>query len=51
MNKQHLPTMTDILDDHGDICARFAVVFSSSKVGVEYILVGAKTKEKKPQEP
>ena len=36
----------NILADHGDIYARCVVVFSSSKVGFEYILVDVKTKEK-----
>ena len=38
--------MTKVLADHGDIYARCVVVFSSSKVGFEYIVVDVKTKEK-----
>ena len=38
--------MTEVLADHRDIYARCDVVFSSSKVGFEYILVDVKTKEK-----
>ena len=38
--------MVDILDDLGIIYTWSIVVFSSSKVGFEYILVCAKTKEK-----
>ena len=44
--KTYKTTVTDILDDHGVIYARSAVVVSSSKVGFEYILVDVITKEK-----
>ena len=46
MKKVHLTTVTDIVADHRDIYARSVVVFLSSKVGFEYILVDVKTKEK-----
>ena len=44
--KTYKTTMTDILDDNRIIYARSVVVFSSSKVVFEYILVDVKTKEK-----
>ena len=34
--KSHLTTVTEVLDDLGDIYPRFVVVFWSSKVGLEY---------------
>ena len=44
--KTYKTTVTEVLDDHGDIYARSVVVFWSSKVRFEYILIDAKTKEK-----
>ena len=46
MNKSYLTTVTEVLADHMDIYAWFTVVFSSSKVEFEYILIDANTKEK-----
>ena len=49
MKKAHLTTVTDILDDHGDIYARSIVVFSSSKVGFRIYFAVAESIRKTPQ--
>ena len=43
IKKAHLTTVTEVLADHGDIYARSAVVFWSSKVGFGDTLLCVKT--------